>query len=135
MKLRNLNGAIRKHTGAVKLGWDSPIGALVVDLQKTSLLEVLKDACDGDPQRETGLYLREDGCLMRDKGVEAPVAAIGNVTSSLSDPLAATADGSADGFVFSHDITAPDFTPAPDLSLVDVEPSTPPADDFLDLLG
>lgn len=62
MKLRNLNGAIRKVEGAPLVGMMTPAGYARVPVQKTGLLDALK-ALYPDPQEETYLELTEDGML------------------------------------------------------------------------
>lgn len=62
MKLRNLNGAIRKVEGAPTVGVMTPLGYIHVPVQKTGLLEALKALSD-DPQIETHMEVSEDGRL------------------------------------------------------------------------
>ncbi len=62
MKLRNLNGAIRKVEGAPTVGVMTPLGYIHVPVQKTGLLDALK-ALSEDPQIETHMEVSEDGRL------------------------------------------------------------------------
>lgn len=62
MKLRNLNGAIRKVEGAPTVGVMTPLGYIHVPVQKTGLLDALKALSD-DPQIETHMEVSEDGRL------------------------------------------------------------------------
>lgn len=62
MKLRNLNGAIRKAAPAVTVVLHTPAGDLTVALQKSSLLDALK-ALPVDPSDETGLTVTDAGVL------------------------------------------------------------------------
>lgn len=66
MKLRNLNGAIRKMKGAVSLTWNSPHGPVLIETGKTSLLAALKHGFNDEAMTETGLKLSEDGVLIGD---------------------------------------------------------------------
>lgn len=63
MKLRNLNGAIRKVEGAPTVGVMTPLGYIHVPVQKTGLLDALKTLSD-DPQVETHMEVSEDGRLV-----------------------------------------------------------------------
>lgn len=63
MKLRNLNAAIRKHSGSVGLAWNSPNGAVVIETGKTSLLAALKAGFGENNLIETGLTVT-DGVLV-----------------------------------------------------------------------
>ena len=62
MKLRNLNGAIRKFEGAPTVGVMTPLGYIHVPVQKTGLMEALKTLSD-DGQAETHMEIAEDGRL------------------------------------------------------------------------
>lgn len=62
MKLRNLNGAIRKFEGAPTVGVMTPLGYIHVPVQKTGLMEALKTLSD-DGQVETHMEIAEDGRL------------------------------------------------------------------------
>lgn len=63
MKLRNLNGAIRKLEGAPTVGVMTPLGYIYVPVQKTGFLDALK-SLNLDPQAETHMELGEDGRLI-----------------------------------------------------------------------
>lgn len=63
MKLRKLNGAIRKVEGAPTVGVMTPLGYIHVPVQKTGLLDALKTLSD-DPQIETHMEVSEDGRLV-----------------------------------------------------------------------
>ena len=67
MKLRNLNGAIRKHKGGVFMfGYATlPIGSIRVEVVKGSLLAALAEKFP-DPTAETGLLIDADGVVSPD---------------------------------------------------------------------
>lgn len=69
MKLRNLNGAIRKHKGGVFMwGYGTlPVGSIRVEVVKSSLLDSLA-AKFPDPMTETGLLIDADGVLSPEPG-------------------------------------------------------------------
>lgn len=62
MKLRNLNGLIRK-TKHVKLAFDTPVGQMLVILVKQDLLETLETLYRKDGSAETGLMITPSGLL------------------------------------------------------------------------
>lgn len=72
MKLTPLNVAIRKVDGPVKIKVTMFDGRpLVVNVQKTSLLESLRDAFDGERTAETGFSMVDD-TLVLDRPAAAP---------------------------------------------------------------
>ena len=106
MKLRNLNGTIRKTQG-VFVNWTSPSGkSIPIKVDKSSLLAGLKEAFGDDATVETGLTVNERGFLYHEgHPADSPH------TGAQSAPPAA-----AD-------------------TLLDDEPTPAEADDLSDLLG
>ena len=68
MKLRNLNGAIRKSNGPVNVWFKVPGGAIIVATQKVSLLEQIGTLHGNEPNAETGLYIRNSDNLLMCEG-------------------------------------------------------------------
>lgn len=62
MKLKNLNGALRRMTGAPMVKMATPIGPVTFTVQKTALIEALKQVCP-DPAAETHMYLDDEGFI------------------------------------------------------------------------
>lgn len=91
MKLRNLKGAIRKHSGAVRTGVPTIAGTMNVALMKTELLAAL-DETFGDGMTETGITL-QDGFLRIDRDVPD----LPHVYLTNGDPDAIGAEGVARG--------------------------------------
>lgn len=98
MKLRNLNGLIRKNEGSVKLRFATAHGSLIVGLVKSELLAALADLFP-DASSETNLTL-DNGRLMHD-GVEDASLVHGTLAVALYDeptplPYARDLDPAAD---------------------------------------
>lgn len=111
MKLRNLNGLIRKTEGSVKLRFATGDGPLVIGLVKSELLIGLA-ALYPDPQAETSLTI-VDGRLQHEDGVD-----FGAVHGPKAEAL------------YDHD-----FGDEPSVDLDDLLAAPAPADDLGDLLG
>lgn len=89
MKLRNLNGAIRKVEGAPTVGVMTPLGYIHVPVQKTGLLDALKALSD-DPQVETHMEVSEDGRLVVTEEGRALIEGTAKPIISLIDADAVT---------------------------------------------
>lgn len=65
MKLSQLNSAIRKAE-IVKIWFRATIGTkpLLIAVQKSSLLDALKVAFDGERSAETGMHIRAEDCVL-----------------------------------------------------------------------
>ena len=83
MKLRELNGAIRKVDGNLKVRLATSAGVLELPLVKSHLLAALKDHYGEDNMVMTGLMI-EDGCL-RHTDEEARILARGNFQQAVED--------------------------------------------------
>lgn len=125
MKLRNLNGAIRKNDGPVLVELPTIGGTMVAGLVKKDLMAALSDKF-ADGQTETGLTLI-DGLLAIDRSV-ADMPAVwlnGHVDAVGADgvlreaPAQVAADAAQDDDPFTF--LADDPTPAalPELELED----------------
>lgn len=67
MKLKNLNGAIRKADGHVKVGVATPVGYIYVAVQKTDLLNELKRVCP-DSAAEVHMSLDDRNVIVVEEG-------------------------------------------------------------------
>lgn len=73
MKLRNLNGLIRKNDGAVKMRFQTAEGELIVGLVKGELLSGLQDLY-GDTHAEVSLNLVDGFLVHENDGVKLAAA-------------------------------------------------------------
>lgn len=124
MKLRNLNGAVRKFEGAPTVGVMTPLGYMYVPVQKTGFLEALK-GLNLDPQDETHMELGDDGRLiLLPEGRELVDELLRNAKSSGAAPFQGEVDDDLD-LLGGDDVT---------IDIEDAIAAASAADD-IDLLG
>lgn len=129
MKLRNLNGAIRKVEGAPTVGVMTPLGYIHVPVQKTGLLDALKALSD-DPQVETHMEVSEDGRLVV---TEEGRALIEGAAKPLVEPFDAVRDAAYGDELLDDDAARKEIEDE-DESLAAMS-NAAPSDDLDDLLG
>jgi len=95
MKISNLNGSIRKCEGGVRVKIAAPNGQpVIVTVQKTSLIDGLRDAYGSDRHTETGFKI-EDGLLMLDPATVGQFGAQPAADAAEDDDLLADDDAGA----------------------------------------